>query len=120
MNIAFQNCTETHSCSQLATSIPKITSSMLHKHFTMIIKRYIISLFFFLCINPIGCVQSITNSMVNLHRFVVKLGLQLLGISHFPDSFHEIFLNYEVMIGTDRKHPCFSTDISQVCSVEAI
>lgn len=43
--------------------------------------------------------------MVNLHRFVVKLGLQLLGISHFPDSFHEIFLNYEVMISTDRKHP---------------
>lgn len=44
--------------------------------------------------------------MVHLHRFVVELGLQLLGISHFPDSFHEIFLNYEVMIGTDRKHPC--------------
>lgn len=43
--------------------------------------------------------------MVNLHRFVVKLGLQLLGISHFPDSFHEIFLNYEVMISTDSKHP---------------
>lgn len=75
----------------------------------MIIKRYIISLlvlFFFLCINPVGCVYNQSQILlVHLHRFVVKLGLQLLGISHFPDSFHEIFLNYEVMISTDCKHP---------------
>lgn len=32
------------------------------------------------------------------HRFVVHLGLQLLGISHFPDCFHEVFLNYKIML----------------------
>lgn len=40
------------------------------------------------------------------HRFVVHLGLQLLGISHFPDCFHEVFLNYKIMIGTNCKHTC--------------
>lgn len=55
-----------------------------------------------------------------LHRFIVQFGLQLLGVSHFSDCFHEVFLNYKIMIGTNCKHTCFSTNISQVCSIKAI
>lgn len=55
-----------------------------------------------------------------LHRFVVQFRLQLLRISHFSDCFHEVFLNYKIMISTNCKHTCFSTNISQVCSIKAI
>lgn len=41
-----------------------------------------------------------------LHRFIVQFGLQLLGVSHFSDCFHEVFLNYKIMIGTNCKHTC--------------
>lgn len=46
------------------------------------------------------------NHIVNLNRFVVELGLQLLRIGHFSNSFHEVLLNYKVMISADRKHTC--------------
>ena len=55
-----------------------------------------------------------------LNRFVVQFRLQLLRISHFSDCFHEVFLYYKIMIGTNCKHTCFSTNISQVCSIKAI
>ena len=34
------------------------------------------------------------------------IDLQLLGIGHFSNSLHEVFLNYKVMVGTDGKHTC--------------
>lgn len=77
---------------------------MLYKHLMRITKRYIISLLLY--INPARPVQSTTNGTVHLNRFVVKLGLQLLGISHFSNSLHEVFLNYKVMVSTDGKHTC--------------
>lgn len=55
-----------------------------------------------------------------LHRFVVPFRFQLLGISNFSDCFHEVFLNYKIMISTNCKHTRFSTNISQVCSIKAI
>lgn len=90
-----------HFCSPtLASSVTKLLATC----YTNTLCLYY-ALFLFLYIIPAPC-TSITIGTVHLNRFVVKLGLQLLGISHFSNSLHEVFLNYKVMVSTDGKHTC--------------
>lgn len=46
-----------------------------------------------------------------LDRFIIQFRLEFLVISHFTNSFHEVFFNHIVSLSSDGKHSSFSAYI---------
>lgn len=56
----------------------------------------------------------------HLHRFVVQLGLQLLGIGHFPHSLHEILLGDVLSVRADGKQACAKAKVKVTVSADKL